>query len=268
MLFSRLVGWSLGVSLGWFALGIPEAPAQEVPQAQGEVVVPQDEFSRGVPAKSRNQADDVVGPGGAIGPSPQTGPKRRAAPPTAAAPAAAPRRAAQEEFGLEAPARRLNEPEYLLPTGWQLTLGHTFGAMSRVQFGGANWLNDDWGLGVDAGFDYSRRRFNRTTQGVAQPVTRLRYDVVPEVVVMRTLYHATTKRLLVSLAGGPILRKDEGKSLGTGFTVHAGPGIDWPLSKQLSFHFEQWVTFLSDPDPAVGQQIEFQPQLSMIWWFQ
>ena len=164
---------------------------------------------------------------------------------------------------------RIQTPaESVPPEGWTLTLGQGFGDQGRVQLGTAWWLNHDWAVGFDIGFDYVKREFRADLgQGSTELVERVESVVTPQLSGMYTLMTAGSKRLLLAAAVGPYFSKPEGESTGVGVAGHVGPGIDWPLSPQLSLHFQQRIAVTSDPDPEQGFQMGLQPYFSAVWWF-
>ncbi len=155
------------------------------------------------------------------------------------------------------------------PTGVTLIFAQTFQDLSRTQIGTMWWINQDWGVGLNLGFKYANREFLSTgLNGRSNRVTRVSTTILPQLTGAYTIATANTKRLIVSAGVGPYFVKPEGGDVQTGFAAHVGPGIDWPLSTQLSLHLEQWVGVISDPDPARGLRVALQPQISAIWWFE
>jgi hypothetical protein len=165
---------------------------------------------------------------------------------------------------------RLGAPEPFPepPTGWTLSLGQSFQQLGRTQLGTLWWLNADWGVGFDVGFQYGTREFEVVAPNAGSNlVRRVSWSAVPQVTGVYTLATAKTKRLLLALSAGPLFEKAEGQDTGIGYVVSAGPGIDWPLSTQLSLNFQERVVLVSDPDPARGVRVGLQPQISAYWWF-
>jgi hypothetical protein len=238
VLLSKHIFYTVGLAAVLVAGPVPAHSDNRTPAspAKSAVETPTDQFARGVPAMGARAGDDKA--------------KLKAL-------------AAQPNAVLGS-----DGTVYLLPIGATLKIGHAFGPDSRVQFGGAYWFDKNWAAGLDLGYDYANREYSVGTPATARLVKRYSYSIVPEVFGSRTLFTATTKRLLVSAGGGLLIRKPEGLSARTGYLVKAGPGVDWPLSAQLSFHFEQWVSLTVDADKSVGSRVGFDPQLSMIWWFQ
>lgn len=154
------------------------------------------------------------------------------------------------------------------PTGWTLSLGQSFQQLGRTQLGTLWWLNADWAVGFDVGFQYGTREFQvETPSAGSKLVRRVNWSTVPQLTGAYTIATAKTKRLLVSLSAGPLLQKSEGDQTKVGYVVSAGPGIDWPLSTQLSLNFQERVVLVSDPDPVRGVRLGLQPQISAYWWF-
>lgn len=163
---------------------------------------------------------------------------------------------------------RIQEPtETYPPEGWTLSLGQSFGNLGRVQLGTAWWIDRDWAVGLDIGFDYVKREFRTQLGDGTQLVERVESVVTPQLSGMYTLTTAGSKRLFLSAAVGPYFSKPEGESTGVGIAGHVGPGIDWPLSPQLSLQFQQRIAVVSDPDPVRGFQMGLQPYFSAVWWF-
>lgn len=223
------------------------------PSPDSEIVVPTEDFANGVPATGTRSEQHVIEPAQEPQSFSATAPKHAEA---------------ATSTGDMFDFRTAKGYEYKLPDGLVLKLGHSFGPLDRVQFGGAYWFGADWALGFDVGYGYASREYAIGAGSGSRRVQRYEYSIIPEIYISNTLFSATTKRLLVSAGGGPLIRKAEGGKAGVGYFLQAGPGVDWPLTSQLSFHYEQWITFIVESDAAVGNKVGFQPQFSLIWWFQ
>lgn len=168
----------------------------------------------------------------------------------------------------EAIIRAEAPPAATPPTGVTLSLAQTFQLLNRSQLGVIYWTSSDFAFGLLAGFNYGKREYRLVSaDGSSNLVQRVTWDVLPEVVGIYTIAAAKSKRLVVSGGIGPYIKKQDGAAAEVGYAGHVGPGVDWPLSTQLSLHFEEWIGFVSDPDPAVGFKVGLQPQLSILWWF-
>jgi hypothetical protein len=159
-------------------------------------------------------------------------------------------------------------PPPIQPVGWTLVFAQTYGYLGRFQLGTAYWFNREWAVGAEIGFDYGRRQHPVVaSNGQGYTVTRVTSTFVPQVYGMYTLATSGNKRLLLNAGIGPLFSKPEGEDMRTGLVAHLGPGVDWPLTSQLSLHLEQRIALVADPEPAVGLRIGYQPQFSVYWWF-